>query len=79
LLRHFLNRFCFHAVSSPRSWLTVVTSGRLLTVHGPCAILPLKGRRSSIVWTETTSEAERPALPAGLTRQIEVRGHLKHR
>jgi len=26
---------------------------------GPFAILPLKGRRASIVWTETTSEAER--------------------
>jgi 2-octaprenyl-6-methoxyphenol hydroxylase len=28
---------------------------------GPFAILPLKGRRSSIVWTETTREAERIA------------------
>ncbi len=31
---------------------------------GPFAILPLKGRRSSIVWTETTGDAERiMALP----------------
>ncbi len=31
---------------------------------GPFAILPLKGRRSSIVWTETTADAERiVALP----------------
>jgi 2-octaprenyl-6-methoxyphenol hydroxylase len=31
---------------------------------GPFAILPLKGRRSSIVWTETAAEAERiMALP----------------
>jgi 2-octaprenyl-6-methoxyphenol hydroxylase len=32
---------------------------------GPFAILPLKGNRASIVWTETTAEAERiMALPA---------------
>jgi 2-octaprenyl-6-methoxyphenol hydroxylase len=34
---------------------------------GPFAILPLKGRRSSIVWTEEAGEAERiVALPDGL-------------
>jgi 2-octaprenyl-6-methoxyphenol hydroxylase len=34
---------------------------------GPFAILPLKGRRSSIVWTETAAEAERiMALPDAL-------------
>ncbi len=32
---------------------------------GPFAVLPLKGKRCSIVWTETTSEAERiMALPS---------------
>ncbi|SRR5579883_1510185 len=49
---------------------------------GPFAILPLKGRRSSIVWTETKSEAERiMALPdsefhAELERRFKL--HLGH-
>jgi len=42
---------------------------------GPFAILPLKGRRSSIVWTETTREAERiMALP-----DAAFHGELEHR
>ena len=42
---------------------------------GPFAILPLKGRRSSIVWTETAAEAERiVALPDG-----EFHGELERR
>jgi len=42
---------------------------------GPFAILPLKGRRSSIVWTETTREAERiVALP-----EKEFHGELEKR
>jgi len=42
---------------------------------GPFAILPLKGNRSSIVWTETTAEAERiMALP-----QPEFDGELEQR
>jgi 2-octaprenyl-6-methoxyphenol hydroxylase len=42
---------------------------------GPFAILPLKGKRSSIVWTEKASEAERiVALPDG-----EFHGELEKR
>lgn len=42
---------------------------------GPFAILPLKGRRSSIVWTEATAEAERiVALP-----DVEFHGELEQR
>ncbi len=45
---------------------------------GPFAILPLKGRRSSIVWTEKTSEAERiVALPdAAFHDELEQRFKL---
>jgi len=45
---------------------------------GPFAILPLKGRRSSIVWTETTAEAARiMALPdAAFHAELEQRFKL---
>ncbi len=45
---------------------------------GPFAILPLKGRRSSIVWTETAAEAERiMALPdAAFHAELEQRFKL---
>jgi len=45
---------------------------------GPFAILPLKGRRSSIVWTEATREAERiAALPdAAFHDELEKRFKL---
>ena len=46
---------------------------------GPFAVLPLKGRRSSIVWTETTAEAERiMALPdAAFHAELEQRFKLQ--
>ena len=47
LLRHFLSRFCFHAVSSQQA-------------SAPAARWAAAGRN-----------------PAGLTRQIEVHGHVK--
>jgi 2-octaprenyl-6-methoxyphenol hydroxylase len=45
---------------------------------GPFAILPLKGNRSSIVWTETTAEAERiMAMPdAEFNAELEQRFKL---
>ena len=46
---------------------------------GPFAILPLKGRRSSIVWTERTREAERIVAleDAGFHDELERRFGLK--
>jgi 2-octaprenyl-6-methoxyphenol hydroxylase len=46
---------------------------------GPFAILPLKGNRASIVWTETTPEAERiVALPdGGFHAELEQRFKLQ--
>jgi 2-octaprenyl-6-methoxyphenol hydroxylase len=46
---------------------------------GPFAILPLKGNRSSIVWTETAKEAERILAldDAGFHEELEKRFGLK--
>jgi 2-octaprenyl-6-methoxyphenol hydroxylase len=44
---------------------------------GPFAILPLKGRRSSIVWTEATREAERIAALPDETFHAELEKRFK--
>lgn len=46
---------------------------------GPFAILPLKGRRSSLVWTETRAEAERIAAAAPEDFQKELEKRFGHR
>ena len=55
------------SASSPRSRTSAIITAAPRSIScppGPFAILPLKGRRSSIVWTEQTAEAERiVALP----------------
>jgi len=44
---------------------------------GPFAVLPLKGRRSSIVWTETKSEAERIMALPDSAFHAELEGRFK--
>ena len=67
--------------SSPRSRMNATIDGRAeehFLPAGPFAILPLKERRSSIVWTEAAREAERiMALPdAGFHAELERRFKL---
>ena len=46
---------------------------------GPFAILPLKGNRSSLVWTEPTDRAERLVAGDGLTFAVELERRFGHR
>jgi 2-octaprenyl-6-methoxyphenol hydroxylase len=51
------------------------TAWQLFLPHGPLAILPLTGNRSSIVWSETTAEAARIAAldDAGYLEELRPR------
>jgi 2-octaprenyl-6-methoxyphenol hydroxylase len=46
---------------------------------GPSAILPLKGNRSSLVWTERTADAQRLLAADDFTFEIELERRFGHR